>query len=87
MKVQDTITVTIMSPSTVVYEGTALSLSASNSEGIFDIMPDHARFMTLVAAVPITVYELDGSNRVFTFDTAVLFFQDNAAKIYTHQAV
>lgn len=85
MKKQDSIVVTIMSPREVVWKGEALSLSAVNSEGNFDIFPDHARFMSLVQKEPIIVYEIDGSNRSFTYENAVLFFQDNIAKIYIHQ--
>lgn len=87
MHQQDSISVTILSPDSIVWSGRVLSLSSSNGEGNFDIIPDHARFMTLLRKVPLVVHELDGSDASFTFDTAVLFFQDNVAKIYTHQAL
>jgi len=87
MKDTDTISITIMSPDAIVWQGAILSLSSSNSEGGFDIMPDHARFMTLIEKTPITLYKTDGSLEVLSFDNAVLFFEDNVAKIYIHKAV
>ena len=84
MKSSDTILVTVQSPDAVVWQGQALLISSANSEGDFDIMPDHARFMTLISGTPLVVNEVDGSNRSFTFDNAVLVFQDNNAKIYVH---
>lgn len=82
----DTINVIIMSPHEIVWQGGALSLSSQNSEGLFDILPDHARFMSHIEEVPITIHEADGSDRVFTYKSAVLFFEDNTAKIYAHIA-
>ena len=74
-----------MSPDAVVWQGTASSLSSTNSEGAFDIMPDHARFMTIIDKTPIVIHKEDGTDSPFTFDTALLFFHDNVAKIYIHQ--
>lgn len=83
---QDKISVIIMSPDAVLWEGDVLSLASTNSEGDFDILPDHARFMSIIEKKPIVLYQKNGMEQSFTFDNAVLFFQDNSAKIYTHQA-
>ena len=85
MKSKDTISVTIMSPQAVVWQGDALSLSSHNSEGAFDLLPDHARFMTILEAAPISISLPEGKEQSFSFAHAVLFFHDNAVKIYTHQ--
>jgi len=87
MKDSDTIKVTIMTPEAVVFDDVVVSLSSSNSEGGFDIMPDHARFMTLIEKTPIVLYKKDGSSESLSYDSAVIFFEDNVAKIYIHQAV
>ena len=86
-KGKPTIAVTILSPEAIVWKGEVFSISSANIEGTFDIIPDHARFMTFIEKTPISLCELDDSERVFTFDTAVLFFQDNVAKIYIHKVV
>ena len=83
MDANDTIEVTIMSPSEIVWHGHATSLSAHNSEGVFDVLPDHARFVTLIDPLPITISTHEG-DQSFTFNKAVLFFEDNRAKIYIH---
>jgi len=86
-KQRDTISIMIQSPDAIVWQGEALSLTSTNSEGDFDIMPDHARFMSIIENVPIIIYKEGGEEQIFTFDSAVLFFEDNNAKIYTHKGV
>lgn len=81
----DTINVIIMSPEEVVWEGSAKALSSDNREGAFDILPNHANFMTLIKNREVVVHLLDGKKtRSFTFEQAVLFFKENTAKIYIH---
>lgn len=81
----DTIHTTIMSPVAQVWETEALSISAENSEGAFDILPDHARFMSLISAAPVTIELPDASSKTFTFENAVLFYEDNKATIYVQE--
>jgi F0F1-type ATP synthase epsilon subunit len=83
----DTITVKIMSPVALVWETQALSVSAENSEGIFDILPDHARFMTLIRNMPLTVELPDSPAKTFTFENAILFFEENTAVIYIQETL
>ena len=83
----ETIAVKIMSPVAVVWETQALSVSAENSEGVFDILPDHARFMSLLHNTPLTIELLDAEPRTFTFENAVLFFEDNVAVIYIQETL
>lgn len=83
----NTITTTILSPREIVWQGEAESITASNSEGVFDILPDHARFLSVVSGVPIVIVTTDGAEHSFTFPSAVLFLSNNQAKIYTHEPV
>lgn len=83
----ETIAVKIMSPVALVWEAQAISISAENSEGVFDILPDHARFMTLIRTTPLTVQVQDAAPEIFTFENAVLFFEDNVAVIYIQEAL
>ena len=80
----DTILVVIMSPEAIVFKDEALSLSSTNSEGPFDVLPDHARFMTLIEKSPMIVYLKNGSQKEIPLEHAVLFFQDNKVTIYIH---
>ena len=85
MQSKNTITITVMSPSEVVWVGEVQSFSATNSDGLFDVLPDHARFVTLIEPNSLTLHEKNGEDRSFELSKAVLFFQDNIAKIYIHQ--
>jgi F0F1-type ATP synthase epsilon subunit len=84
MKKGNTIALTIMSPFEVIWQGDADSISASNSEGAFDVLPDHARFVTLVDEKEVTVAAHTGETKTFFFSNAVLFFHDNVARMYIH---
>lgn len=80
-----TIHLTIMSPHSVVWEGAVRSLSSENSEGPFDILPEHARFISLIHAHPVQVELLDGTEKEFRFESAVLAFENDEAKIYMQE--
>jgi F0F1-type ATP synthase epsilon subunit len=47
--------VKIMSPTQILYEGAALSVSANNKVGPFDILADHANFFSLLSEGSILV--------------------------------
>jgi F0F1-type ATP synthase epsilon subunit len=85
MKKTSTISVSILAPDRVVFEGVCHSITSKNSDGLFDLLPDHARFLTLLNGEPIEIEGVD-EHTTFTFTHAVLFFQDNIAKIYIHTA-
>ncbi len=79
----DTFAVQILSPQRIVWEGQVTALESENVEGAFSILPDHARFMTILGKVPIVAVLPDEHVETFSFPQAVLFFADNVAKIYT----
>ena len=60
----DQLMVKIFSPSRTFFEGRALSLSALNATGPFDILPKHANFICLLLPSDIRV---DVGTQVFTF--------------------
>lgn len=66
-----------------MYTGEATQLDAGNSEGPFSIWADHARFLTVLSAEPIRITAGSGEVQEFAFANAVLFFKDDAARIYT----
>lgn len=79
--------VTISAPDQIVWSGEATELRAANSDGPFTILPDHARFMTLVSGAPIELTTIAGEQQTFTFAHAVLFFSGDTAKLYVHDDV
>ena len=75
-----------MSPQKCVWESSeAVSLSAENSAGAFDILPDHARFMSLVLDTPVIVELANGETKEFTFVDALLSCDDNNVVIYIQE--
>jgi len=75
--------VKISSPDEIIWEGEAKSLSSQNSAGAFDILPEHANFVTIInEGAPIKISRADGENRIFTFKTAVVSIVDGFVNIY-----
>lgn len=87
MATQELIKTILTSPEAVVWEGEALSVTSENSEGLFDLFPDHARFMTLLENVDLVIHLPTGDEQVFHIEKAVLLFQDATAKIYLHKHI
>lgn len=83
----ETIQVSIMSPDEVLWQGQVAALSSSNAEGVFDILPGHANFMTLIKNTKVTLHLKENQEQVFSLDQAVLFFNEDAAKVYVHTSV
>lgn len=77
-----TFNVRIVSPKQVVYQGTALSVSSTNSAGKFDILALHANFVTLIENQPITIRTADKKTLVFNFPLAIVYTAQNLVSIY-----
>ncbi len=80
-----TLVLRIQSPVAQLFEGAVTSITAENSEGLFDILPDHARFMSLLQEGPLTVGMPEGEQKTVNFKKALLFFEDNKATIYVQE--
>jgi F0F1-type ATP synthase epsilon subunit len=81
----DSLRVVIQSPVAKVWEGDVKALSAENSEGVFDILPDHARFMSLLNPTPLALELLSDETKSFTFKDALLYVADDVATIYVQE--
>jgi F0F1-type ATP synthase epsilon subunit len=77
--------VIIQSPVAKVWEGEVLALSAENSEGVFDIWPDHARFMSLLNASALSLELPNAVKKSFTFQNALLYVAEDIATIYVQE--
>lgn len=75
--------VSITSPKKELFTGEASSVSSTNSIGKFDILPEHANFVTLVEKQPIIIRPPKGKPIVFNFSLAVLAVNSNKVSIYT----
>ncbi|MCL4398036.1 hypothetical protein M1403_03380 [Patescibacteria group bacterium] len=73
----------IFSPLEDIFTGDIASLSSKNSSGPFDILPQHANFVTLINKDPITARLPDGSKKVFEFPQAVLRCHEGKIEVFT----
>jgi|SRR3989338_351674 len=76
------LTVSINNPDETIWEGAAQSVSSENSSGPFDILPQHANFLTIVENKPLIVRTVM-HKEIFNFPTCVIYTHDNYVSIYT----
>jgi F0F1-type ATP synthase epsilon subunit len=75
------LSVKIETPTGVIWEGEAESVSSRNNAGEFDILPEHANMITLVVQAPIVIATASEEKR-FEFGRAVISVRDNRIAIY-----
>ncbi len=64
-----------------LYQGEVRALTSHNAVGQFDILPEHANFISLIEKA-IIVHELSGKKREIRFDVALLKIVQNKVEIY-----
>jgi F0F1-type ATP synthase epsilon subunit len=82
-----TLNVRIISPKEDLFNGTALSVSSENSSGKFDILPQHANFITLIQNAPIVIKTGEGKDLNFNFPLAIVHTSENQVRIYTDLSI
>lgn len=75
--------VKIISPKQILFDGQAVAVSSINSNGKFDILPEHANFITLVENQPIIIRKADKTEEKFQFELAIIYNSTNSISIYT----
>ncbi len=83
-----TLHVRIISPQQLILDAEAQSVSSKNLQGSFDILPQHANFITLIENSPIVVRPASrqGGQKplVFKFPLAIILTRENSVNIYTY---
>ena len=74
--------VEINSPEKELWKGEALSVSSENLSGVFDILPFHANFITIIENKPIKIRTPEKMEE-FNFSNAILYATKNKIIIYT----
>lgn len=87
MRRKEYINTFLTSPDALVWSGQAVTLTSENSEGLFDLYPDHARFMTLLEDVDFIIRQDEDKEEVFHIEKAVLLFENATAKVYLHKHI
>lgn len=75
--------VRIISPEQDVFVGEAKSVSSINTVGKFDILPQHAKFVTLVEDKPLILHLSDGTKKELKFNLAIIHAHQDQVDIYT----
>jgi F0F1-type ATP synthase epsilon subunit len=73
--------VKVFSPYQTYYVGEAVSLSAANKTGPFDILVDHANFFSLITAGNVVV-ETGYAHLVFPVNHGVIKVTDNQVTVF-----
>lgn len=79
-----TLHVRIVSPQQLILDTNASSVSSKNLLGNFDILPQHANFITLIENSPIVVRLQGQKPLVFKFPMAIILTRENEVDIYTY---
>lgn len=76
-------TVRVLAPTNTLYEGPAVSVTARNKVGPFDVLAGHANFFTLLTASDIRV---NTGNQVLTFPVSegLLKVKNNVATLFVN---
>ncbi len=82
--VTPTLHVRIISPLQLMLDTEADSVSSKNLQGNFDILPQHANFLTVVEKQPIIVRIKDQKPLKFDLPLAIIFATENKVNIYTY---
>jgi F0F1-type ATP synthase epsilon subunit len=73
----------IYSPFKVYFDGTGVSITAENDTGLFDILPGHHKFLTLLNPCEIKVQTTNETeNQVFKIERGVMFVDHDKATVF-----
>lgn len=83
MESDKTLNVRIISPKETLFTGQAVAVSSKNTFGKFDILPQHANFITIIENNPIEIHQSQNNVRTFNFPLAIIHTVNNHVNIYT----
>lgn len=76
------LTVKVQTPQEVLFEGKALAVSSKNSQGKFDILAQHANFITLIEKNSIILLTENRKQIKFEVSQAIIYNLQNQVVIY-----
>ena len=81
MASEPVLTAAIKSRKKTFYEGPAVSISSQNATGVFDILPKHAHFISVVRNF-VKIEKANGETENFDIKTGVLRVFDDKVDVY-----
>lgn len=79
-----TLHVRIISPQQILLDTDAFAVSSKNLQGKFDILPQHANFITVIENEPIVIRIKSQKSYKFKFPIAIIYTTGNQVNIYTY---
>jgi len=76
--------VKISSPQEILFNGKARSVSSKNSRGPFDILPEHANFITIIENQNIDIVDEKGAKMTIKVEQGILHQANDIVSIYTN---
>ena len=76
----ESILVSVFTRQRALFQGEAYGLTSRNEKGVFDILPRHANFITLIKQF-LTIYAKEGKKEV-PIDNGVLEVNNNRVWVY-----
>jgi F0F1-type ATP synthase epsilon subunit len=81
MNTRQQLDLTVISPAKIIYSGLVDALTAVNKTGKFDVLPQHANFISLIRD-QIIIYRDGGFQDRFTFKEAIIHCQKNRLHVF-----
>ena len=81
-----TLTVSVISPERVLFEGPAKSIVAPSFDGEVGILPMHAPMMTLLGKGTLRVESVEGGTQRFDVDGGFLQVAEDHVRVVTEKA-
>lgn len=81
MASQPTIQVLIRNRERIIFNDSASAVSTYNNQGVFDILPEHSNFITLINK-EILIHNLDKTTKQYKINTGVMKVNDNKVTIF-----
>ncbi len=75
------LSVKIQNPEKVVFQGDVAALSSINERGKFDVLPEHANFLSIIQN-EIILHKLDGKTETLKIEQGILRVQLDRVDIF-----
>lgn len=73
--------VTIRNRTQILFNSDVRSVTSKNDTGIFDILPEHSNFISLISS-PLILRTLDGKKQEITFKNGLIKVKDSTVHCY-----
>ena len=75
--------VSVKATEKLLWKGEADSVSSTNSQGPFDILPMHSNFISVIESKPIII-RVGKEKKEYSFPFSVIYAHENIVQIFTN---